>query len=217
MQTRLGKVPGCKFLFAASRRFLALIASRLDRQFDKKHGTDTGGVIPLKDLAIESGNTEEGIWYEPMSEKLFRQIMDQASINFGKFEFIDFGSGKGRVLLVAAEYGFNKIIGVEFAQELHRIATKNIAIYQRHARQPSNIEAICMDATAYPLPDAPLVIFVYSPFRGKVMKQVLNNITASFAAHPREIILVFYGQNPESIALFKATGFPYRELKLRAD
>jgi len=218
MQVHMGKIPGCSFLAITLRKVLTLIGCRLDRSFDKKHGTDTGGIIALKDLIVTSGKTEACNWYEPMPTNVFRQLLDHLPINFGNFELVDFGSGKGRALLIAAEYGFRKSIGVEFAQDLHCIATENIAIYKkRHPQQAYDIEAICMDAMEYPLPNAPLVSFFYSPFTGKVMEQVLNNISASFAGHPREIIMVFYGQKPESIALFKATGFPYRELKLRAD
>jgi tRNA G46 methylase TrmB len=33
---------------------------------------------------------------------------------YSQYTFIDVGSGKGRVLFVAAEYPFRKVIGVEF-------------------------------------------------------------------------------------------------------
>jgi hypothetical protein len=48
------------------------------------------------------------------------------------FTFIDLGSGKGRVLLMAAAYGFKRIIGVEFMPELHRVAEENIRKYTEH-------------------------------------------------------------------------------------
>ena len=217
MQERLGKIPGCRRVFLLAEKLLRIVELRLDRPFDRKYGTDTSGVIPLKALDIGSGNTEEGIWYEPMSAKVFRQIMGHLTVNFGAFEFIDFGSGKGRVLLLAAEHGFKKVIGVEFARELHRTATENAAIHERQSGKPQNIETICMDATEFPIPEAPLVIFLYSPFKGKILERVLSNVTMSFAANPREIHLIFYGRNPESIELLKATQFRCRELDIRPD
>ncbi len=75
---------------------------------------------------------------------LFEQIMDALARSIQRlaisqeavaqtmlqdFTFIDLGSGKGRVLLMASEYPFQKIIGVEFMPELHRAAQKNIAGY----------------------------------------------------------------------------------------
>jgi len=152
-----------------------------------------------------------------MSVKVFRQIMDNLTVDVDKYEFIDFGSGKGRVLLLASEYGFRKIIGVEFASELHRITTKNVAILERDARKPSRIETVCMDATEFVIPDVPVVLLLYSPFKGQVMERVLRNILTSFATHPREIVLVFCGNNSVSIDLLKATKWPCRELALHAD
>jgi predicted RNA methylase len=39
---------------------------------------------------------------------------------------IDVGSGKGRVMVAAAHYGFKNIIGVDFAKELCAAAERNI-------------------------------------------------------------------------------------------
>jgi SAM-dependent methyltransferase len=152
-----------------------------------------------------------------MSVRVFKQIMNYLNIDFGKFKFIDLGSGKGRVLLVASDYGFKRVIGVEFAQELHRTANENVEIYERYTQKPSNIQTICMDATGFPIPEGPVVIFFYSPFKGRIMKEILNNVSKSFAATPREIVLVFYGRNPKSIGLLRATGFECRELEIRSD
>jgi len=217
MQDRLNRVPGCGRLFLSIDKLIYFVQHYLESQFDRKYGTDTSGVISLKDLTIESKNVKNGTWYAPMSVKIFKQIMNHLTINFGEFEFIDFGSGKGRVLLLASNYGFKKIIGVEFAQELHRIATKNVVIYERCTQKLSNIVTICMNAVEFPIPNIPVVIFFYSPFTGKVMEQVLSNVSTSFAVTPRKIALVFYGENPETIELLKSTKFQCRELELRAD
>ena len=217
MQNCLDGSPGWRRLLLWIHRVLCIVQHYLDATFDRRYGIDTAGLIPLKDLTIKSKDTESCVWYEPMSVKVFDQIMIHLSINFDDYEFIDFGSGKGRVILLASNYGFKKIIGVEFAQELHRIATENIAIYGQHTTNPSNVETVFMNAVEFPIPNVPVVIFFYSPFTGKVMEQVLNNVSVSFVMHPREIVLVFYGQNAETIKLLKATKFHCRELELRAD
>jgi len=46
-------------------------------------------------------------------------VLEKLSINHSEFTFIDFGSGKGRVLFLASEYPYKKIIGVELARMLH--------------------------------------------------------------------------------------------------
>jgi hypothetical protein len=67
------------------------------------------------------------------------------------------------------------------------------------------------------LPDVPLVLFFFSPFRDTVLDRVLSNITASHAQNPRPLFLVFNGRNPESIERFRATGFACREVSLQRD
>jgi len=60
---------------------------------------------------------------------LFRQIMQALPVDFSQFTFVDLGCGKGRVLLMASDYPFQGIIGVEFMPELVSAAQKNIASY----------------------------------------------------------------------------------------
>jgi SAM-dependent methyltransferase len=217
LQHRLEGIPGSKPLFVSLDRGLYSFQRYLDRHFDKSYGVETVGYIPLKDLTIKSKNVQNSNWYEPISVKPFRQIMSHLSINFGDFEFVDFGSGKGRALFLASDYGFKKIVGVEFAQELHEVALKNVANFERRTGKPSRIENLCMDAVDYQIPESPLVLFFYCPFIRSVMEQVLKNMQSSLAKKPREIILVFHGQLPETIALLKSTGFECREIPLDAD
>src|SRR5271155_1080663 len=70
--------------------------------------------------------------YQPTDPALFHEMMASLStfIAFDTFTFIDIGSGKGRTLLMASEYPFRKIVGVELIQELHRAAAENLRAYQ---------------------------------------------------------------------------------------
>ncbi|MFC1920003.1 hypothetical protein ACFLWX_04350 [Chloroflexota bacterium] len=118
---------------------------------------------------------------------------------------------------MASDYGFRKVIGVEFAQDLHRISSRNVAIYEHYTKKPNNIVTYCMDAVEFSLPNVPVVLFFYSPFKEKVMEKVLNNVSTSIAMNPRDCLLLFLGFNPDTLELLKALKFQCRELKLRAD
>lgn len=187
------------------------------RQFDVLHGTDTGRIISLSNMTINSRNTAEGLWYEALSPRIFQQFMSHLALSPDGFTFIDFGSGKGRVLMLAAQAGFHKLIGVEFAREMHEIAIANSILFNRSRTVPANFEFYHMDAVNFPLPVAPLVIFFYCPFLGNVMEHVLANIRKSEEDHPRPILLLFYGQNPAVIRQFQSIGFQSREIKLKRD
>lgn len=217
IQTHSGKLTGFSKLASLINNTIVVFQHYLDGRFDRINHTNTSGVIAIKDLTISSNNTELAIWYEPMSVKIFHQIIRNLKINYSDFAFIDLGSGKGRVLLMAALYKFKRIIGVEFAEELHRVALINVDKFNETTNNSILIEAICEDATNYVFPNDPLVIFFYSPFKGNVMKQVLDNITRSFNNYPRRIILIFYGENKESIELLYSTKFQAEKLKLKPD
>ena len=219
MQERHGKTPGSGRIFLSIDRCFNAIQLYLDGSFDRKYGVETSGIVPLQNLTIQSeyDHIKEGIWYEPMSVKIFHQIMSHLRIDFTKYEFIDFGSGKGRVLLLASEYGFLKVIGVEFARELHAVAKKNVDIYNGFKKKLNKIETLCIDATRFSLPNSPLVLFFYSPFRSLIMKRVLENLSNSLTLHPRNIMLIFYGLNPDTIDIIKSMGFQWKEMELRSD
>ena len=60
------------------------------------------------------------------------------------------GSGKGRVLLIAAQTGSQRIIGVEFSGELCEIARKNVKTFLRQTQINPQIEVIESGVTTWP-------------------------------------------------------------------
>jgi predicted RNA methylase len=107
------------------------------------------------------------------------------------FTFVDLGSGKGRVLLMAADYPFRKIIGVEFMPELDRAAQENIAKYPSERRQCRQIESICMDARDFQFSDGPLVVYLFNPFSESTLARVLENLRRSAEQAPRPIYIAY--------------------------
>jgi SAM-dependent methyltransferase len=217
LQGHINNSSGLQGLLRFADRHLCNIQRYLEGSFDRKYGTSTSGIIQLNDLTINKTDINESNYYAPASEKIFKQIMQHLSVDFSKFDFLDFGSGKGKVLLLASEYGFKKITGVEFAQELHQVAIENINKYNRLKQKPGNIQSVCMDAVEFPIPNEPVVIIFFSPFRGKVLQQVLENMSTSFYRNPREFVLVFIGSNPETLKLLNATKFLWREIEVSPD
>src|SRR5215470_7346670 len=68
--------------------------------------------------------------YQPTEPALFYEMLAQLDVNFSDYTFIDIGSGKGRTLLMASDYPFRRILGVELLPELDRTARENIAKYK---------------------------------------------------------------------------------------
>jgi len=189
----------------------------LDASFDRRHSVDSSKKMSLSELKIDSTHLSEATWYEPVPTLCFRQIMQELLIDFEKYFFIDFGSGKGRALFLAADYPFARVIGIEFSPELHAVALQNITIYRNPRQKCHNIESICTDAVDYQLPPVKSVLFFYSPFKAPVFVKVVDNIIRSLKEYPRSIYIVFIGLIPESIQVLKNFNLSYREIKLGPD
>ena len=107
------------------------------------------------------------------------------------FTLIDLGSGKGRALLMASDYPFKRIIGVEFTPELHRAAVKNIAGYSKDRQLCRQIETLCMDARDFQFPEGPLVVYLFNPFSESTFAQVLENLRRSVEQSPRPVYIAY--------------------------
>ena len=178
--------------FSPARRRAIKFEKRIAEEFDVKYGVNTAANVPLGKLHIDSANAIYGVRYEPIDRVDFSGILSGLNLQIDQTTFVDFGSGKGRAILLASALSFRKIIGVEFSQELNSIAADNIARYGGE-RKCADIELICMDAARYVVPEAePLVLYFFNPFERPVMAQVADNVVASFEAHPRRIVVLYF-------------------------
>jgi SAM-dependent methyltransferase len=172
-------------------------------EFDAAYGVETdeagGDRTYLSDLEIPSRNWIYGTDYIAIEPERFHELLSQLKISFEDFVFVDFGSGKGRALLLAAEFPFKRIVGVEFAPELHAIAQRNIRSYENPKQRCSNIESICMDFSEYELPDEPCVLYFFDPCEGSVLAKTLENIRSSLERRPRTIYLLYVAPPQEGV------------------
>src|ERR1700754_2580229 len=98
----------------------------LENPFDVKYGTDTGGLISGEDLSSGRWNDLWNTAYYGISASGFDPIFEALNLDWQRFTFVDLGSGKGRALLLASRFPFRRIVGVEIAPELSRVAAANI-------------------------------------------------------------------------------------------
>ena len=154
----------------------------------------------MKDLKIDSPNAALGVKYAATEPRYFNLVLDQWQLDYSKFTFIDFGSGMGRVVLMASDRPFRKIIGVEFASELVAIAERNVRTYDPSRKRCGEIELICADATEFDLPNEPSIFYFFNPFDRKIFVRVLANLERSLRQHPREAYVLY--ANPEHNNLF---------------
>jgi hypothetical protein len=164
--------------------------------FDQMHGVDTSGLVPAKHLITGHANDEHVTAYYGVAPSILRTLIDHwrettPPYPISSYTFIDIGAGKGRGLLVASEYHFRKVIGIELNPAMAAIAGQNVAHWTRTHSEDSTaprlapIEVIAGDALDFEFPDGPTLIFLFHPFEAPVLRQLLRRIETQFAARPR--------------------------------
>jgi SAM-dependent methyltransferase len=163
--------------------------SVLEPYFEWRLGISTTGWVSCETLGYQHPDWDD---YSPSSYGNIRRILRALDIQRGRDVLIDFGSGKGRVLVMAARYPFERVIGVDSSAALNDEAQRNIDRARPRLACP-RIEVVTSDAAAYPLPDAATMIYFASPFNGGTLDAVLDNARASLMRAPRRLSVVSHG------------------------
>ena len=118
--------------------------------------------------------------------------MKLIDVNEGEDGFLDYGSGSGRMLILADHmYRFKKIIGVELAEEMVSLSKENIVnVRNKGNLRCDDIEIAHADATKYVIPGEINIIYFYNPFSGSVLRQTLENIRKSLDMNPRKMTVI---------------------------
>ena len=162
----------------------------MDLSFDWKHGTDTMRWVNRDDLETQSGNRLHSARYSATKVRPLLQLLGRLHLPQDG-NFLDIGSGKGRVLLIASQYGFRKVVGIEFSGELCAVARRNAELFVRKTKSLSPIEVIEADATKYHFEVEDRVIFMFNPFDGFIMAKVLDNLRRSLEENPDIYSLIY--------------------------
>ena len=157
--------------------------------FDLYHGVDTSALWTRYSLPQGYDGAFE---YGPVkSTDLKKVLKNLQAIPHEEFVFLDIGSGKGKMLLVASCLPFKQVLGIEVSPELHQIALKNIRKFRSSRQKCRNISNLCADATSFALPPDNTVLFLYHPFRAPVMTRFLAHLEQSLADSPRELYIIY--------------------------
>jgi SAM-dependent methyltransferase len=182
----------------------------MDLSFDWRYGTDTMRWVDRNALETRSDNRCHSAPYRATKVRPLLQLLNRLSVP-RDVTFVDIGSGKGRVLLIASQYGFRKVVGIEFSGELCAIARQNVEAFSRKAKSHSSIEVIEADATTYQFHAGERVLFMYNPFDAFILAKVIENIRRSLVENPRRIWLIYntplHHAVIKSAALFQSDSF----------
>ncbi|MFZ0586952.1 MAG: class I SAM-dependent methyltransferase [Candidatus Sulfotelmatobacter sp.] len=199
-------VAGREGSFAATRQLVAAIWEYVrdstperrrqrygDAEYDWDHHVNTTSA------AVDWRNRLLGVFhspYQPTEPDLFREMLEalrqRSHSDFRDFVFVDLGSGKGRTLLMASEYPFRRIVGVELLPALHQAAQENLGKYRSESQKCFALESICADATGFPFPAEPMVLYLFNPFPESGLRRMMANLEQSLREHPRAVYALYH-------------------------
>jgi SAM-dependent methyltransferase len=162
-------------------------------QFDRKYNIETKFSIKQDKLGFKNEDVQKlAVRYEPSPTytllkglKMFKKV---TSLYLEEATFIDYGCGAGRVLIVAAECGFKRIIGIELSPYLVEVCQRNITVYSR-AHKGCDITVLEQNAAEY-MPIDANVFYFCTPFESEIYKGVISNIKRSLDINPRKIYIL---------------------------
>lgn len=169
-----------------ARRLDTAFQRALTRHFERRFGVETTGRVDLAELG-KAGS--ERIYYAGAHWVATRRAL--RALDPGPDDvFVDLGAGKGRVLALAAELPFARVIGVELAPELADVARSNVASLGSRARC-RQIDVVTSDALEWPVPDDLSVVYLNCPFVGGLCHDVFGRLFESFDRRPRPLRIVY--------------------------
>ena len=149
-------------------------------EFDQRFG-DTATVRSVSTLDVPLEIAAHATRYEPIPS--IDTYLHSLAVPFEEYTFIDYGCGKGRALLMASDFPFRQIIGVEYSSEVGVIARHNIKLYHNTSQKCRAIEVFEGNVALFEPPDTPNVFFLHNPFDELILQQVLDRIRPNWAAH----------------------------------
>lgn len=176
---------------AALRRAAIVASKTVDAFFDVRHGTETGRFVEVaQQRDVASPNLARGIRYEPSRARPLRRLLRELPLPRAGV-FVDVGCGKGRAMMVAAQAGFQRLLGIEYSPDLCRTARRNLESLARGRDGGFSFDVIECDAADFAFARDHDVIYLYNPFDHVVMTSVLDHLEASLLAHPRTVWIIY--------------------------
>ena len=174
----------------------ALHRRLISAPFDDRLGVHTAGHVSLRDLGLHA---DDRVDYEPSGLLVLRRALRKLDVTESDV-FVDFGSGKGRIVLQAAVYPFRRVLGVEISPQLHRIAMQNVQ-RSRHRLRCDDVVLVNSAAEEFAIPDDLTVAYFFNPFHGEPFAQVIRALTTSSDRNPRPLWIIYHNARDEQVLL----------------
>jgi SAM-dependent methyltransferase len=190
---------------------VSVVEDRYLHSFDRIFNVQTNGVIELATTSVDPEKLADANVYAPVNAWGLRKLLRRLQLPKWS-RFADLGCGLGRPIILAADYGFSKVTGIDFAPELCAKARENVATSRLTAGQKETIEIIQADVINYLDRADDDVFFMFRPFSLNLFRSVVSKLT-NYAEQRSRCITVIYSERinlPESFNYVLAENPRYR-------
>jgi SAM-dependent methyltransferase len=151
---------------------------------------------------LSAANHQDGLYYAPTPAHHFKKLLGSLPIsNPADFTFVDVGCGKGLLLLLAAEHGFGRAIGVELDRDLVEVARRNVRRFLASApHHAGRIEIVEEDAAVYRFAEEPTVVFLFNPFGEETLRALVSQMQRGIERRLTPFFIAYY--NPVHREIF---------------
>lgn len=164
-----------------------------DRRFEVDERVATSGTVPAHQLQPETTTHAELSYEYGASPRLVVDwILNGLRLDLRHYTFVDYGSGRGRVLLTAAGRPFRAVHGVEFCTDLHRAAVSNIAAHRENDIVCGDVRSHCCDVLDFPIPEGDIVLYFFNPFEAELLDRIMQRYTDACMLGHRRVVIVYY-------------------------
>lgn len=186
--------------------------------FDRRHRVDTSGLLYARDLSTGHAHDGSNEGYYATAPSLFEQALalwhttlDDPSLensalapgpsSLSEYTFIDLGCGKGRVLMLAADYPFRAVLGVELNPQLARIARANLNRWFRVPHACTNVRVVAGDILELALPPGPVLLYLFNAFDRSVARAFVDELENASRTRTSPIDVIY--MHPDQADLFE--------------
>lgn len=176
--------------------------------FDVLHGTDTSGLLPGTRIAAGTGFAPEELTaYYGVAPSILHGVIDlwlrecHPLQPIERTVFLDVGAGKGRAIMLASQYPFLRIEGIELNGELAQVAEANLRLWKDDPAAEALAPVVLhqADATRHPLPAEATLAYLFHPFEEGLLRRFLRHVQRSVKTNPRPFDLVYVNAEHDSL------------------
>jgi SAM-dependent methyltransferase len=200
------KLPGIRQIYPSTQR---------THPIDRAYGIETSCSFGAEELTRDKRLVPLINPYFGSQPSIVRRALKTLP-DIEEYTFIDLGCGKGRATIIASEFPFLRIIGVELSPALAAIARKNAATVERRFPGRPPITVVQSNILEFELPPGKLVFFNYNAFGETIHALLLTKLEASLASGTPHLFVVSYNpvQAPQldaspAFRRYFAGQFPY--------